>query len=173
MKIELKLSGKLHDQIVRDLLRPHQFAAERMGFVMARRGSLSEGGVLILLSSYHSIPDSHYLRDRNVGARIGPEAMKDAMQAVYHARSHHEGIFHVHLHPHNGETAMSRTDARELPLLIPGFQSVGPLAPHGILIFSRNHGSAWVWLPGDSEPHVFSVISVIGAPLGVFARGIS
>jgi hypothetical protein len=39
---------------------------------------------------------------------------------------------------------MSLTDSRELPKLIPGFQSVGPDAPHGIIIFSRNHGAGWV-----------------------------
>jgi hypothetical protein len=171
MKIELKLSQALYDTIRSDLQRSHPFAAERVGFVMARTGALSQGGVLILPTRYHSIPDDQYLRDSTVGARIGPEAMRSAMEAVYHGRSNREGIFHVHLHPHSGETAMSRTDSRELPPLIPGFQSVGPLAAHGILILSRNHGTAWVWLPGQSTAQVNKTISIIGTPLELFIQG--
>jgi hypothetical protein len=76
----------------------------------------------------------------------------------------------VHLHGHLGETRMSPTDSRELPKLIPGFQSVGQEAPHGIIIFSRNHGSGWVWLPGSNAPVPATTISVVGNPVAVFAR---
>jgi hypothetical protein len=173
MRIEVKLTGALYDRIMHDLVRPHPFAAERVGFAFARIGSLADHGKLILLNRYHSIPDQQYIDDPAVGARIGSEAMTWAMQAVYHGRAAREGIFHIHLHGHNGETGMSKVDTNEIPRLIPGFQSVGREAAHGIIILSRDHGSAWVWLPGGREAVRAGCLSVSGVPVGVFVRRIS
>jgi len=170
MKIEIKMSDALHDQIMRDLARPHPFAAERVGFVMGKLGSLEGGGKLVLLTTYHPIPDDQYLKDRSVGARIGPEAMTWAMQAVYHGRPGHEGIFHIHLHEHRGVTAMSAVDRREIPMLIPGFQSVGKDAAHGIIILSKDHGSGWVWLPSSDKPVLAGTMVVLGTPVRVFEQ---
>lgn len=171
MRVEIKLNGPLYAEMIRDLTRPHPFAAERVGFVFGRLGSLADQGRLVLLTRYHSIPDNQYLDDRAVGARIGSEALTWAMQAVYHSRPAREGIFHIHLHGHRGETGMSGTDRREIPKLIPGFQSVGREAAHGIIILSADHGSGWVWLRGSAEPVHADCVSVIGTPVGVFERG--
>ena len=170
MTMDIKLSGQLYQQILRDLLRPHAFAKERVGFTFGRLGSAPDDRKIILLNRYHSIPDEEYVRDPSVGARIGPAALTWAMQAIYHGRSANEGLFHVHMHGNIGEPRMSVTDSRELPKLIPGFQSVGPDAPHGIIIFSRNHGAGWVWLPGSSASLQATTINVIGNPIGVFSR---
>ncbi|MGO9262140.1 MAG: hypothetical protein ACLQU1_38440 [Bryobacteraceae bacterium] len=172
MRIEVKLTGALYDRIMHDLVRPHPFAAERVGFVFARVASLADQGKLILLDRYHSIPDEQYVDDPAVGARIGGETITWAMQAVYYGRAACEGIFHIHLHAHNGETGMSNVDRDEIPKLIPGFQSVGREAAHGIIILSRDHGSAWVWLPGSKEVVHAVCVSVIGVPVGVFERRI-
>lgn len=168
MTVEIRLNGALHADIIRDLTRPHPFAAERVGFVFGRTGTLADQGRLILLNRYHSIPDDQYLDDPMVGARIGSEALTLAMQDVYHGRPAREGIFHVHLHGHRGEPGMSAVDRREIPRLIPGFQSVGREAAHGIIILSADHGSGWVWLRGCTEAARADRISVIGAPVGVF-----
>lgn len=170
MKIEIKLNGGLYAKIIRDLTRPHLFAAERVGFVFGRQGSLADQGRMILLTRYHSIPDDQYLDDSTVGARIGSEALTWAMQAVYHGRPEREGIFHIHLHGRRGETGMSGTDRREIPKLMPGFQSVGRDAAHGIIILSLDHGSSWVWLHGNTEPILADCVSVIGSPVRVFER---
>jgi hypothetical protein len=170
MKTHIKMTGELHATILRDLTRQHPFAAERVGFVFGRLGSLADGGRLVLLTRYHSIPDGQYVEDDTVGARIGSEALTWAMQAVYHGRPAREGIFHIHLHGHQGEAGMSATDRREIPKLIPGFQSVGRDAGHGIIILSLDHGSGWVWVQGSDEPAYAECISVIGAPIGVFER---
>ena len=168
MKTIIKLTGLLHAEMLRDLTRVHPFAAERVGFVSGRIGSLADDGRLILLTRYHSIPDGEYVNDPSVGARIGSEAITWAMQAAYHGRPQREGVFHIHLHGHRGETGMSGTDGRELPPMIPGFQSVGRDAAHGIIILSLDHGSAWVWLPGHQEPVQAASMAVIGSPIGVF-----
>jgi hypothetical protein len=170
MMINIKLTGALHGEILRDLGRRHPFAAERVGFVTARIGTLIDAQ-LILLTSYHSIPDHEYVKDLSVGARIGSDAITWAMQAAYHGRPRREGVFHVHLHGHRGRTDMSSTDSREIPQLIPGFQSVGREAAHGMIILSLNHGSTWVWLPGERESIQAASIAVIGCPIGVFDQG--
>lgn len=171
MSINIKLTGLLYGRMVRDLTRPHPFAAERVGFVLGRMGSLADEGRLLLLTRYHVIPDDQYVDDPAVGARIGAEALTWAMRAVYHGRPTREGIFHVHLHDHAGETGMSPVDSCEIPRLMPGFRSVGRDAAHGIVILSRDHASAWVWLPGAKGPACADTVSVIGAPVGVFERG--
>jgi hypothetical protein len=125
----------------------------------------------VLLTRYHAIPDDRYIDDPSVGARIGPDAMTWAMQAVYHGRPTREGIFHIHMHGCAGETGMSRTDAREVPPMIPGFRSVGREAAHGIVILSLDHGSAWVCLPGSKDLVSCGSLSVIGTPVRVFDRG--
>lgn len=170
MTVTLKMTGRLYDEIRRDLERPHPFAAERVGFVFGKMGTGVSGNRLILLTRYHAIPDAQYIDDPTVGARIGPGAMTDAMQAVFRARAAREGIFHIHMHALPGETGMSRTDRREIPLMIPGFRSVGRHAAHGIVILSVDHGSAWVTLPGETTLIPCASISIIGAPLCVFDR---
>ena len=170
MRIEFRLTGDLYAEIIQDLARPHPFAAERVGFVAGRVGTLADNGRLILLTRYHSIPDDQYVDDPSVGARIGSEAITWAMQAAFHGRPSREGIFHIHMHGHRGETGMSGVDSREIPPLVPGFQSVGRQAAHGIVILSLDHGSGWVWLPTCEEPLVADCVSVIGAPIGVFER---
>lgn len=170
MSIQLKLSGALYQQMIRDFARPHPFAAERVAFVSGRLGTLIGDGQLILLTRYHPIPDDHYIDDPDVGARINSEAITRAMHAVYHGRLQREGIFHVHLHQHRGQPAPSKTDWHEIPKLMPGFQAVGRQAAHGMIILSADHGSAWVWLPGRKEPTVGDCLSVIGVPIQVFDR---
>jgi len=173
MKTHLKLTGLLFAEMVQDLSRPHPFAAERVGFAFGRIGSLTDEDRLILLTRYHSIPDDQYMDDVTVGARIGPDAMTWAMQAVYHGRSSHEGIFHIHVHGHQGEPSMSSTDRRETPSLMPGFQSVGRDSAHGMIILSLDHCSASVWFPSQPEPEPVASTSVIGVPVGIFERGVS
>jgi hypothetical protein len=168
MSIQLKLSGALYQQMMRDFARPHRFAGERVGFASGRLGGLMGDGRLILLTVYHPIPDEYYIEDPHVGARINSEAITRAMHAVYHGRLGREGIFHVHLHQHRGQTAPSKTDWREIPAMMPGFQAVGRQAAHGMVILSADHGSAWVWLPGRKEPTHAEGISVIGVPIQVF-----
>jgi hypothetical protein len=172
MRAHIKLTGRLYDHIVEDLERPHPFAEERVGFVFGRMTSLSDKAHLILLTRYHSIPDNQYIEDQTVGARIGKEALVWAMQAVYYGRATREGIFHIHIHPHKGDPNMSRVDFHDLPKLIPGFQSVGSEAAHGIIILSLNHGTGWVWLPESRKPVLADTIGVIGFPLIVFERRI-
>jgi hypothetical protein len=171
MTLEIRLPRSLYNQAVDDLRRPHPFAWERVGFLFGRSGNAGDGFDLVLLTRYRSIPDDHYLEDESVGARIGQAALTQAMRDLYHGRNQKEGLFHVHLHDDKGETGMSRTDARELPAMIPGFQAVAKGSTHGILILSADHGTAWGWLPGTKEGVVAARVVIAGAPLSIFEGG--
>jgi hypothetical protein len=167
---ELRVARSLYEALLADLERPHAFAAERIGFVVVRQVNVSADAALFLLSEFISVPDEHYIDDPRVGARIGTEALTLASHRIYHGRLRGEGVFHVHLHGHGGEPGMSRTDARELPTLIPGFQSVGPGAPHGVIIWSLDHAAVWVGLPGEKNPVRIDKVSVVGSPVSIFKK---
>ena len=47
MKILFKITSKLLTAVRADLVRPHEFAAERVGFLSCRFGALSNGGFVI------------------------------------------------------------------------------------------------------------------------------
>lgn len=166
--VELRLTGRLYREIVEDLARPHQFAAERVGFVLGRTGSLADGSKLILLTKYRPLPDNEYVPDPDVGARIGSESITWAMQAAYFGRKNREGVFHVHLHSHGGAPRMSIVDKQDTPELIKSFQNVSPLASHGAIIFSGDHGAAWVREPGARELTTAARVRVVGQPVGFF-----
>lgn len=173
MKVIVKIPGTLYGKIFDDLRRRHPFAAERVGFAAGRLGTLADGGRLVLLTRYQSIPDEHYVNDPTVGARIGSEAITNAVQRAYFGRQAREGVFHVHLHGHQGRTGMSFTDKTEIPPMIEGFRAVGRQAPHGIIILSIDHGSVWVWVPANGEAVESSSIAVIGTPVRVIESGAS
>jgi hypothetical protein len=50
MIVAIKMTGRLYDEIRRDLYRPHPFAHERVGFVFGRIGTRDDGGKLVLLT---------------------------------------------------------------------------------------------------------------------------
>lgn len=165
---EIRLTRKLYDIIRDDIARPHQFAAERIGFAFGKLGSQESAEPLVLLHRYVPVPDEQYILDPKVGARINGDAITEAMEQVMKYRIENEGAFHVHVHDHNGQPGLSGTDRREIPLLIPSFKTVGKGAAHGLIIFSRNHGISWVWMPGHQEPVTASRIVIVGAPLSIF-----
>jgi hypothetical protein len=170
MRVAIKFPGPLYEAVRRDLERPHAFAEERVGFVGGRIGTLSGEACVVLITRYDAIPDNDYVEDSDVGAKIGQDAIVRATQAAYYGRAAREGLFHIHLHPHRGQTWMSRVDACDTPQIIQGIQAVSPNAPHGIIILSMDHGSGWVWLPSSKHPIVAESLSVIGAPVGVFEQ---
>lgn len=171
MKTEIRMTRKLYEEVLSDLRRPHPFALERVGFLVGRVATVSQGHVNVVLWRYQPILDEHYVDDRTVGASIGEPALSWAMQAAFDGNPKRDGIFHVHLHDHEGETRMSRTDERGLPPLMPGFRSVGENAAHGIVILSRDHGRGWVWLPGQKDSVEAERLVIVGAPMAIFERG--
>lgn len=170
MSSEIRITRKLYETVQEDLLRSHQFAHERVGFLFTRLSQSDSHHPLIFIHRYISVPDEWYLPSDEFGAAIGSEAIQCAMQEVRSGRDAGEGVFHVHIHGHRGQPGLSGPDRRSLPNLIPSFQRMGPTAAHGIIILSNDHGAAWVWLPGQEAPTMADRIVVVGPPTGIFTR---
>ena len=165
VSISLRIPNPLYDQIRADLERPHPFAAERVGFLFVRTGATGPGRLLLLGHAYHALVDERYIDDPEAGARIDSGAIREAMQRTLDG---HGGVFHVHMHDHNGKPGYSRMDMAEQPKLIVSFQAVNPSLPHGTLILSRNNGIASAWLPGTNQPTSIKKISTAGAPMRIW-----
>ena len=158
----LKITSDLYAIMRQDLIRPHSYAAERVGFMFCRFAQAGGESTLVLASSYTPVADALYIRDRKVGARINGEAIRLAMQEVMDTGC---GCFHVHLHGHKGIPGLSFTDRREIPPIIDSLAVVGPESYHGIFLLSDDKCFALVRSPRVSQLFPASKISIVGYPL--------
>src|SRR5450631_3932169 len=62
----------------RDLSRRHAFAHERVGFITVRAAS-GVDGLVLLADNYYPVADDEYEEDDTVGAMIGQEALRKAL----------------------------------------------------------------------------------------------
>ena len=171
MKIEMRITRKLYEQILNDLLRPHSHAAERIGFLSAKTGSLDDNGMLIIFTKYYVVPDRNYIYDQDVGARIDGTAIRTVMQRILDTK---EGAFHVHIHQHllNGYLGFSRTDTKDLPRLINSFKVVGSNSAHGAILFGEGKCTSLTWLPNHNKPLSASKLSIVGYPLDFIGKAL-
>ncbi|HQU93804.1 MAG TPA: hypothetical protein PLK77_16025 [Pyrinomonadaceae bacterium] len=162
MNVTVKLLASLRDHVISDLIRPHPFAYERIGFISAIVGNRTGKNPQVFLADYLPVPDDRYIEDSKVGARIDSAAIRMAMQYVLDNPG--KGVFHVHLHDWNGQPGFSATDRREIPPIVESCRNVAANEAHGMLVFSRDKADCTVWWPG-SLPVPANRISVIGHPL--------
>jgi len=156
----LRIPRALLDQMRTDLGRPHAFAHERVGLLLAREAEGQHGRIL-LARSYEPVHEDEYLLDTHVGARIN----RDAIRRMLGLALAGESILHVHLHAHRGEPGFSHVDEKNLGELIPSFCAVAPQALHGALLLSNDHGIAWCWHAGRDGAFPAKTITVVGYPL--------
>jgi hypothetical protein len=160
--IKLRLSSDLLVDILRDLRRPHKFAAERVGFLHCRLCVIRSGQLLIAYS-YRPIRDDQYVEDHSVGACFGGSAIREAMQS---ALTEGSSVFHVHLHEHRGRPRFSSVDKREMGQIMPCFVNLCPDRIHGALVVSLDAATANVWgtdLPPEGQSP--DKITVVGRHL--------
>lgn len=162
MKILFKIAGQLLHSIRADLVRPHAFAAERVGFISCRVGGLKPSGVIILAQDYHPVADVDYLEDMTVGAMMGAGAIRKALEYAY---NHKVSMFHVHLHANFGLPKFSKTDLRESEKFVPDFWNVRPEMPHGAIILSYNSIAGRCWYPGKKKPLQMQRFQIVGFPI--------
>lgn len=150
MKSIFRIDETLLGEVRKDLLRPHSFAHERVGFIAIKAAAGSDTLVLYA-ASYHPVPDELYIRDARVGARIGQEALRRALEF---ALLNSVGMFHVHIHTFGSKHLwFSEVDLREQHQFVPDFFKVRPSMPHGALVLSRNSMAGKVWInPADARP---------------------
>lgn len=166
MNIHFKLTAAMFDDVIADLSRPHPFAAERAGFIGCKV-SRSREGILILAHTYVPLQDDWYADDQRYGCFFNADAMRAAMQF---ALTNDAGMFHVHLHDHNGLPWFSRTDLRESRRFVPDFWNVKPNLPHGTLVFSADAAAGLCWHPRFEKPTRIAQITAVGLPMRFLGR---
>src|SRR3989441_3753775 len=162
MKVLFKITSSLLKRVREDLVRTHEFAAERVGFLSWRAAKLRPRGLVILAHDYHPVSDNDYVNDSTVGAMMGSEAIRKALQFAY---GNEVGMAHVHMHDHCGSPCPSRTDLSETAKFVPDFWHVKPQMPHGAIIVSRDSISGRCWYPGRSKPVSISKLTIVGPRL--------
>lgn len=133
-----------------DLMRPHAFAHERVGFITVRAAQGAESIVLIA-DNYYPVADEDYLEDFTVGAMIGQEALRKALQL---ALLKGVGVFHVHMHALTPGLWFSSVDLREQVKFVPDFFSVCPQMPHGAIVLNAKTAAGRVWLARDHVENI-------------------
>jgi hypothetical protein len=161
MNLRFKITTALLATIRIDLRRQHPFAHERVGFISAGLSAVGRD-VFILARSYRPVADEDYLRDASVGAMMGPEAIRKALQW---AMQDGHALFHVHTHGGRGVPGFSGIDVRENAKFVPDFCKVAPQCVHGAIVLSDNAARGQVWL-NRKRPHTFiAQFTEVGAPL--------
>lgn len=166
MKRVFRITEPLLKSIHLDLSRPHQFALERVGFIVCRNAQL-DGSMVFLAESYVPVDDNDYVDNPKAGATMGPVAIRKALQIGYNDSV---SMFHVHRHEHYGRPAFSRLDLRESAKFIPDFWKVQPKLSHGALVLSHDEAYALAWDPVDRLSHPINEFTVVGRPLRIFGK---
>jgi len=163
MKTIFRARTSFAELVRADLRRPHPFAAERVGFITIRAAT-TETTLLLIAQDYHPIADGDYVPDLSVGAMIGQEALRKALEI---ALLNKVGIFHVHMHDWPGQLWFSRTDLREQLKFVPDFFKVRRKMPHGAVVLGPSAAAGRVWL-GPDEIDRISEFNFIGPRVEVF-----
>lgn len=162
MNVCFKITTSLLTAIRIDLRRPHPFAHERVGFISAGLSVSGDDLLLVLAREYRPVCDDEYLPDPSVGAMMGPDAIRRALQW---AMQDAVALFHVHTHGGQGIPEFSSVDLRENAKFVPDFFKVTPQCAHGAIVLSdtATHGQLWL---ARSQPHQFMASFVeVGVPL--------
>jgi hypothetical protein len=161
VKTVFRIEQGLLEKIRLDLARPHAFAHERVGFIACKVGPI-EGGFLLLAQRYLPVADDDYEDGHDVGAMMGPGAIRKALQVAY---NDHVSMVHVHCHDHRGRPGFSRVDLSESARFVPNFWNVQPKLPHGMAVLSRDAMAGMAWDPVSKQSYPMDEMAVIGRPL--------
>jgi hypothetical protein len=161
MNINFKIRSSLLAAVRIDLQRPHPFAAERVGFIAAGITAVGRD-LLVLARSYRAVLDKDYLADRSVGAMMGPEAIRKALQWAMQDKC---ALFHVHSHGGQGVPGFSGVDVRENARFVPDFLKVAPQCAHGAIVLSDTAARGQVWLERSQPPYAIHQFTEVGAPI--------
>lgn len=161
MNIRFKITSALLASVRMDLRRPHPFAHERVGFIAAGVSAAGDD-VLILARAYQPVQDNNYLPDTSVGAMMGPEAIRKALQWAMQTGA---ALFHVHTHGGRGLPGFSGIDLRENAKFVPDFCKVAPQCVHGAIVLSDNAARGQVWLGRQRYYGLIEHFTEVGTPL--------
>jgi hypothetical protein len=161
VSIHFKITRQLLGEIRRDLARPHAFAHERVGFLSASISS-ADNELWILTRAYRPVADEDYLPSTTVGAMMGPDAIRKAMQW---ALDESIALFHLHTHGGRGRPGFSGTDVREQAKFVPTFFQTARKRPHGAPVLSDTSATGNIWLAPDKPGEPIDYFCEVGNPL--------
>lgn len=161
VRVLFKIPYSLLKLIREDLVRPHAFAFERVGFLSCRMAHLKPSGLILLACEYLPVANEDYVNNSTVGAMMGADAIRKALQFALND----VGMFHVHMHDHFGTPRPSKVDLNETAKFVPDFWHVRPEMAHGALILSRDSISGRCWFPGRRKPISISKLTIVGPRL--------
>lgn len=161
MKVRFKITTAMLTEIRVDLRRRHHFAHERVGFILAGLAKSAEG-ILVLAQNYCPVADQDYLRDLSVGAMMGPEAIRKAMEFALIKRV---AIFHIHSHGGIGIPEFSEVDLRENAKFVPDFLKVAPQNIHGAIVLSDRAATGQFWIFGSRESKPIGTFVEVGSSI--------
>lgn len=161
MRVRFKITTGLLTAICSDLRRPHPFAHERVGFISAGLSAVGDG-LLVLAREYRPVADDEYLDDPTVGAMMGPDAIRNALQW---ALQDGVAMFHVHTHGGHGIPGFSGIDLRENAKFVPDFFKVAPQCAHGAIVLSDDAAHGLVWFGRTQSKDFITSFIEVGVPL--------
>jgi hypothetical protein len=164
MKVVIRLTRSLWSQVHADLDRPHEFAAERVGFLLAAAADIANG-VLLLPTRWLPVRDSDYLDVPGAGATIGARAFRGVLENVYGSRL---TALHVHRHEHRGRPSFSEVDEESMREFVPGLFNACKNVVHGALVLSRDSATAAIWQRKATAPTRNARFELIGRPLAAW-----
>jgi hypothetical protein len=164
MKTIFKIPQRMRREILVDLVTPHPFAYERVGFIACRATMPVQDTLLIFASEYESVPDEEYVEDASAAAVVGPDAIRRALRIAFNEGQQNISVFHVHHHFGRGVPMFSRIDIRETSSFVPDFFHTAPTMPHGALILSDQRACGRVWLAENARPILLTEIVAVGTP---------
>lgn len=164
-EVHIKVPRSLFDSMQSDLERQHPFAFERVGFAFGRQAAIAGDAMSVILTDYEPVPDAYYVEDHHVGARIGGDAIRSAMQR---AMRDEVSVFHVHAHFGPFEPGFSTTDLEGYTRLLPSLATVAPRQCHGALLLTP--GPAIGLFRRGSDLIATASVKIIGFPMNVWRR---
>ena len=158
MNVTIRIPAPLLNSVRRDLNRPHAHAWERVGF-MAAMAAASPGELLLLVRGYQAVRDEDYVHAPGVGAEIGSEAFRRALQWAYRPKS---ALLHVHTHHGRGRPSFSGVDMRSGAEFVPSFFTTVPRMPQGMIVLSGDSADGLIWFAEDRDPVRVGAFTQIG-----------
>lgn len=167
MKIDIKITEALLAQARADLHRRHPFALERVGFLTAGATRSRDGDILLLCRCYHPVADEDYEASTTVGAQIGSNAMRKAIEVAHPGNS---ALLHIHTHGGRGVPTFSKTDLVSGAKFVPGFFNALPRTPHGLLVLSNTGANGLVWTAKNAKPQYVDGFTQVGRSIQKFGN---
>lgn len=164
-RVILKISTEIYSGILNDLLRPHKYANERVGFLFSRSKKIWNGDYLVYLTEYKALDDEDYIDDPRFGSKFGSKPINDS---ISYGLERDMGVFHVHMHELSGGLPeFSDIDLKHLPPIFESCHRIIKNQVHGMLLLGSEGLNAQVWIPERRGFIKADQINVVGSPMKV------